>query len=396
MLRRPNPSSRTCPDPSQRVGPSFLPRLLPLSLMVLVGPILGSCGRPPIRIGVMGSFSSPSGIPGRLGARLAVAQINATGGVNGRLLELVEEDDKGMADSAVLVASSLVNSDVVAVIGSGFSGPTLAAAPIFNGASDPVLQITPSGSSPDISEAGDWTFRTCPTDLAHAATLARFVRKKLQLDRGAVLYMNNAYGRGFRAVFEREFTGLGGTVVSADPYLAAQVQDAGPYVELLARDGKAQFIVAASYEPDGAELLRMVRARGITVPFLAGDGVAGLEREGPVTEGAYQTASYLANLQTPTNLAWVAQYRAAFPDQPPPSQMAVGFYDAVRLVARLIGEVGTDRRALRDALAQVGTTRPPFDGISGRIAFDSLGDVPDMRVLVGVTHNGVTSAVEGQ
>jgi branched-chain amino acid transport system substrate-binding protein len=368
-----------------------------LSLALIVTGLLASCGgRPPIRIGVMGPFSSASGNPGRLGARLAVAQINAAGGVNGRLLELVEEDDKGTGDSAVVAAQSLVESDVVAVIGSGFSGPTLAAAPVFNDASDPVLQITPSGSSPDISAAGAWTFRTCPTDLAHAVTLARFVRQRLRLDRGAVLYMNNAYGRGFRTVFEGEFTRLGGTVVSSDPYLPAGVKDAQPFVERMARDRKAQFILAASYEPDGAELLRMVRARGVTLPFLAGDGVAGLEREGAVAEGTYQTASYLANLETETNAEWVAKYRAAYPDQPPPSQMAVGFYDAVRLLARVIGEVGTDRRLLRDALAEVGTTRPAYDGVSGRIAFDSLGDVPDMQVLVGVTHNGVTTAVDGE
>ena len=89
------------------------------------------------------------------------------------------------------------------------------------------------------------------------------------------------------------------------------------------------------------------------------------------------------------------QYRRAFPQEPPPNQTAVATYDAVNLLARLIGEVGTDRRALRNALAEVGTTRPAYDGVSGRIAFDSLGDVPEKRVLIAQARSGVARAVEG-
>jgi len=153
--------------------------------------------------------------------------------------------------------------------------------------------------------------------------------------------------------------------------------------------------VAASYEEDGAVLLKAARAKGITVPFMGGDGLEGIEREGPVAEGAYQTAAYLANNATTANSAWVAKYRAMFPSEPPPNQTAVATYDAVHLLARLLASAGTDRRKLRDALAQVGTGTPAFDGVSGKIAFDSLGDVPEKQVLIAQARGGVSRAVEG-
>ncbi|MEP6744980.1 MAG: ABC transporter substrate-binding protein [Gemmatimonadota bacterium] len=365
-----------------------------LSALTLVG--VSSCGgHAPIRIGLLGTFGDPVGRPQRFGAQLAASQINAAGGINGRMIELVEADDKGEPDSAVMAALSLARSDVVAVIGGSFSGPTLASAPVFNDPANAVLQITPSGSSPDITSAGEWTFRVCPSDLSHAAALARFVRQTLRLERGSVLYMNNNYGRGFRKAFEEEFVRLGGSVVTSDPYLPDRVKEAAPFLDRISIDPRVQFILAASYETDGIELLRMVRTRHVTIPFLGGDGIEGLEREGPVAEGSYQTAAYLANLATPTNIAWVAQYRAAFQQEPAPNQTAIATYDAVNLLAKLIADVGTDRVRLRNALAQVGTVRPAYEGISGRIAFDSLGDVPEKRVLIARAQGGEVHAVEG-
>ena len=106
-----------------------------------------------------------------------------------------------------------------AVVGHLFSGTTLAAAPVYNGGDDPVAAISPSSSSPEVSSAGDHTFRVCPSDLAHGAALAEWVRETLNLERGAVLYLNDQYGRGIRQTFVEHFTRLGGRLESVDPYL---------------------------------------------------------------------------------------------------------------------------------------------------------------------------------
>ena len=118
--------------------------------------------------------------PMRFGARLAVEEINARGGVNGRLIEIVERDDWENPDSAVVVATELYDDPaVVAVIGNGFSGLTLAAAPVYNSGSNPLVQISPTASAPAISSAGPYTFRMCPSDLAHGGALARWARDGL-------------------------------------------------------------------------------------------------------------------------------------------------------------------------------------------------------------------------
>ena len=83
-----------------------------------------------MQIGVAANFTDPLSLPIRYGAQLAAEEINAAGGINGRPIELVEREDYADADSAVVVATDFYNSPVVAVIGHGFSGPTLAAAPL--------------------------------------------------------------------------------------------------------------------------------------------------------------------------------------------------------------------------------------------------------------------------
>ncbi|MEP6689149.1 MAG: ABC transporter substrate-binding protein, partial [Gemmatimonadales bacterium] len=152
--------------------------MLPLAAAGLLGACPTSANGP-VRIGVAGSFSDPIGLPMRQAAELAAEEINAAGGINGRRLELVTRDDYADPDSAVFVAGDLYDSDVSAVVGHLFSGMTLAAAPVYNGGDDPVVAISPSSSSPDVTAAGDWTFRVCPSDLAHGTVLAHWVRDRL-------------------------------------------------------------------------------------------------------------------------------------------------------------------------------------------------------------------------
>ncbi|HZA97501.1 MAG TPA: ABC transporter substrate-binding protein, partial [Gemmatimonadales bacterium] len=207
---------------------------------------LGACdlSRDPIRIGLAGSLSDAVGIPMKRAAELAVEEINRQGGIRGRPLELIPKDDYSDADSAVFVATDLYEAQVSAVIGHLFSGPTLAAAPVYNGGPDPVAAISPSSSSPDVSTAGDYTFRICPSDLAHGAALARWVHDTLGLERGAVLYLNDQYGRGVRQTFVRDFIRRGGELIAIDPYLGED-PEVSPYLDRLVKLGRAQFLVVA-------------------------------------------------------------------------------------------------------------------------------------------------------
>jgi branched-chain amino acid transport system substrate-binding protein len=325
-------------------------------------------------------------------AALAVEQINLTGGIRGRPVELVIRDDFGNPDSAVNVATAMDAAGVVAVIGNVYSGTTLASAPVYNAAR--LLQISPSASSPLVRDAGDFTFRICPSDLQQGQALARFVADRLSLKRGTILYLNDEYGRGIRTTFAQEFSRRGGRIDEIDPYLGA-TPAVDPYLERLARRQTSEFVFLGGNRSEAEEALRVARARGIKVPFLGGGALEGLEEAGPLAEGTYVSNAYLASFDTPNNREFVRAYARKYPGSLAPNQPAAASYDILFMLKAAISRVGTDRIKLRDAVAEIGRGMPPFEGVTGEIAFDEHGDVPRQRVIIGRIESGRMRPLEG-
>jgi branched-chain amino acid transport system substrate-binding protein len=371
----------------------FAPRV---GALLLAATLVGSCHRSGdvVRIGVAGSFSDPIGLPMRQAAELAAEEINAGGGVNGKRLELVLRDDYSDPDSAVFVASDLYDSDVSAVVGHLFSGMTLAASPVYNGGADPVVAISPSSSSPEVTDAGDYTFRVCPSDLAHGTTLAHWVRDRLHLAHGAVLYLNDEYGRGIRQTFVAEFTRLGGDLEAVYPYLGDR-PEVGPYLDRLARGNRPEFIVVAGNRSEAEEIIRQARKRGLTMPVLGGDGLEGIQEAGSLAEGVYLSSPYFPSIPSAPNRRFVQAFHRKYPDAGMPNQPAAGAYDAIYLLRDVIAKAGPDRAAVRRALAGVGSVSPPYDGVTGTIAFDGNGDVPNQNVYIGLVRKGAVEVVDG-
>jgi branched-chain amino acid transport system substrate-binding protein len=366
--------------------------LMPAALLLVWG---CSASPEPIRIGLAGSLSDPVGIPMKLAAELAIDEINEQGGVDGQVLELIQRDDYGDPDSAVFVATDLYEAGVSAVIGHIFSGMTLAAAPVYNGGPDPVAAISPSSSSPDISTAGDYTFRICPSDLAHGVALAKWVHDTLKLQRGAVLYLNDQYGRGVRQTFVRDFVRRGGVLQSIDPYLG-DIPQVGPYLDRLAKMGGTDFLIVAGNRGEAEEIIRQARRRGLMMPIVGGDGLEGIEAAGTLAEGVHLSSAYLPTLATPANKAFLQAYRKKFPGAGLPNQPAAATYDAVYLLREVIARAGSKRSAVRKELARVGGGAPAFRGVTGTVAFDAKGDVPNQPVYIGVVHGGAVRLAGGQ
>jgi branched-chain amino acid transport system substrate-binding protein len=127
---------------------------------------------------------------------------------------------------------------------------------------------------------------------------------------------------------------------------------------------------------------------GLRWPVLGGDALTGVEGLGPSAEGVRISLPYLHDRAGEANSAFVAAYARAYPGQRPDHRGA-GAYDIVNLLARALADVGADRRALRDYIAQVnGQTRPAYEGVTGRIAFDAAGDVPTKSVVIAVVREG--------
>ena len=131
--------------------------------------VLAGCERDaPILIGLTGPFSESRGLSMRQAAQLAVREVNARGGIAGRPLRLLVVDDSADTEIAARVARHFYNNQrVVAVVGHLSSSTTLAAAPVYRDGENPLVQISPSASSPLITDAGPYTFCVCPSDHLH-------------------------------------------------------------------------------------------------------------------------------------------------------------------------------------------------------------------------------------
>lgn len=356
--------------------------------------LLAACaGETPIRIGLAGPFGEARGASMQVAAELAVAELNAAGGLRGRPVELVVFDDSASAERAVAVARELTaDPSVVAVVGHLTSGATLAAAPIYGGA-QPVMLISPSASSPLVTQAGPWTFRVCPTDALHGVRLASWARDRIGASRAALLYTNDDYGRGVRDEFVKAFEAQDGTVVTSDPYLD-DLPSFRPYLERLARRGGAGVVIIAGARAGATRILGAMDSLGLDLPVLGGDALSGIEQVGALGEGIFVTTAYLPDQPGAANETFVRAYRRASGDRPP-DHRAAGTYDAIRLIAAAVTAVGTDRGRIRDWVAGVGTERPAFEGVTGRIAFDENGDVPDKPIAVGVVRGGILRTADG-
>ncbi|MFO7260814.1 MAG: ABC transporter substrate-binding protein [bacterium] len=374
-------------------------RIPALALAPALAGIIG-CGADasPIRIAIAGPVGQVTGHSMRLAAELAVDEINRAGGVRGRLIELVVRDDEASPERAIEIAAELRDDpSIVAVVGHINSAATLAAAKIYNDDERGVVAISPASSSPLLTDAGPWIFRVCPSDLLHGPALARWAYERLGVRKVAALYANDDYGRGVVENFGAAFVAAGGQLLSQDPYLPDMLEDSNavdPYLERAIRDGMEALVIAGQAEA-AARIIAAARRLGYNGPVIGPDGLTNLRDAGPIAEGVYISSAFLPDRRDPAAQAFVRAYQERYRELP--DHRGAMTYDAIRLLARAIGQVGTDRTAIRDYLADVGRKpdNPPFEGVSGTIRFDENGDVSGKEVTIGVVRAGRLVTAEG-
>lgn len=313
----------------------------------------------------------------RQGIQLAVDEINAGGGVRGRPLGIRWVDDNASGVKAVAVAQALVDDPrVLGVVGHESSAAQLAAARIYDGH---LVAVSPSATSPDLTGLSPWVFRVIPSDSTNGLALARFAQT-LGAKRVAVLYENDAYGRGLARAFRRN---LRGTVVCSDPIDAA-AGSYEPYVSYL-KQLAPDLVFVAGLENSGLGLLREARRQHLTVAFLAGEGWAGVERDTLAAEGAYVAAPFTAQDPRPAVHRFVEAFRAKYQNEPR-EDAALG-YDATRILAAAVRDGGATRLEVRNYLAALSGHRK-FDGVTGAIRFLPDGDPLGQPFVVTRIHRG--------
>ena len=268
-----------------------------------------------IRIGLAGPMEASYGVSVREGAELAIEEANARGGVAGRRIELVVRDDAGDEARAIEIATAMVSDEsIVAVVGHVNSGTTRAAARVYNDEARPLLELSPTATSAELSAAGPWTFRVCPTDLRHGPALAEWARGSLSVQRAAVLYANDAYGRGMLESFARAFVGGGGRLVATDPYLPALVDSMEllrPYLERALARGSQLFMIAGELDV-ALPTLELLRSMGFDGPLVGGDGLLGMEEEAPDARAVYITTGFLPDQPGAAAQRFVAAYQGRY------------------------------------------------------------------------------------
>ncbi len=384
------PPSRRTPAARRTPSTALVAGLVGIAGLAACGESAPAPAADTVGIALAAPVSTPAYRGVQLAAEMAVDSINAAGGIAGRPVELLVRDDSTSPELAITIASELVaDPRVVAAVGHVNSAATLAAAQVYNDPRHALVNVSPASSAPAISEAGLWTFRVTPTDLLHGPALARWAYNRLDARRATVLYSNDEYGRGLRTSFADAFTSLGGRVLHTDPYLPSLLQEdpdaTAPFLERAVRD-RTDVLVIAGQTADGELVLRTARAEGYRGPVMGADGLAGLRDVGPVASGVFVSSAWLPDGPADATQAFVDAFRARY--DVVPDQFAAMTYDAVRLLAEAADAVGPDREAIREYLDGVGEDGSAFPGVTGDIAFDENGDVPDKDVVVGVIRDG--------
>ena len=362
-------------SPFARTAAARRVRHLLLAALAAVGGCRGDAT--PVRIGVAGPWKESYGLANRRGVELAVLHVNAGGGIRGRPLEAMFRDDDGDGATAARIAAEFVaDPRVAAVVGHVNSGAMVAAAKVYDGA---LPAVATTATAPELSGISRWTFRVITSDSATGVALARFAGG-LGRRRAAILYENDAYGRGLADAFRRAFAG---EVVSIDP-IAAGAADFEPYVTYYRRR-EPDVVFVAGTEVSGLALLREARRQGLSADFLGGDGWTGVTSDTAASEGVYIAAPFTAADPRLEVQRFVEAFRARFGVEPDGN--AALAYDATRLVARAIEAVGDDREAIREQLATL-AARNGHAGVTGTIRFDANGDLVGRGALMTRVERG--------
>ncbi len=358
-----------------------------LCALVLCGPASGrAVAQPagaPVRIAAIydrtGEASVGTGQRDFRGAALAVAEVNASGGLLGHPVELVELDNAGTPLGARQAAKQAVAAGAVAVVGGPWSGMSKAMAEVCQQARTPFLASIATHA--DVTRVGDCAFRICFTDDQQGDLLARFALLALSAKTAAILVnVGSDYSMGLAATFSTAFTAGGGRVVVEKTFKTndtdfstqlAAVAQAGPDV-----------VFVPSYALESGRIVRQAVSMGITSAFLGGDGwgPAMAESGREAISGQYYTTHWHPEAPFPAGRAVAEAYRAAHGESPLQPD-AILAHDAVMVLADAVRRAGSlDREKIVAALAR---TRD-FPGGTGTITFDEsrnpLGkDVTIMR-----------------
>ncbi|MBN9245241.1 MAG: ABC transporter substrate-binding protein [Mesorhizobium sp.] len=326
----------------------------------------------PIRIGMVAPSTGGAAETGRYqinGAKLAAKEINDAGGVMGRPLELVIEDDQTTNPGAVLAFNKLASdSSVVAFLGPIRSTQVYAIEPSVRKVGKPMAF---GGTDPKLTHLGDpWMFRFRPNDKISTAAMAGFGVNDLGKKKWAIVYSTDAFGTSAKDLLVPALKDLGVEPATLQGF-TSNSQDLTPVVLEIKQSGADVIASFATVQTDQAILAKQLRQFGVAAPVIGSASLisaTAMKLAGPDLYGSYALTDFFGE-ETDAAKAFSASYEKAYGNQP--DFFASWSYDAVHVLAKAIGDAkSTEPDAIRQALLAV----KGYEGAEGTYDFDENGD----------------------
>jgi branched-chain amino acid transport system substrate-binding protein len=340
-----------------------------------------------ILIGEYGSLTGPQATFGQSthnGIMMAMDAINGAGGVKGRKIKVLTEDDQSKQEEAANAVTKLISqNNVLAVLGEVGSSNSLAAAPICQ--ANKVPMITPSSTNPEVTKKGNYIFRVCFTDNDVGENLARYVVQEMHIKRAAILTdVKTDYSTGLTATIEKTFAALGGQMVAHASYSNGDSDFRSQLTSI--KQANPDIIFLPGYYTDVGQIAIQARDLGMKQIFIGGDGWVSpklIEIGGKALEGCLYADHYFYADPSPVVRNFVQSYKDRYGAVP--DGMAALAYDAARVMADALRRAKKlDGPSVRDAIQET----KGFPGVTGTITIGPDRNAVGKKMIIEEVKNG--------
>jgi branched-chain amino acid transport system substrate-binding protein len=354
--------------------------------------ITGQSSLADIKIGAMTCLTgalSTFGVSSVQGAKLAVEEINATGGTLGQSIQLIVEDNGSKAGETATITRKLISQDkVAAILGDLTSSATMEGAPLAQAAKIPLL--TPSATNIAITKIGNYIFRSCFIDAFTGKMMAKFALDSLKAKKAILVTdVKQDYSIGLADAISQYLGQNGSGIAKTFSYSSGDTDFRTQLTGV--RTEHPDVVFLPGYYTEAALILRQARQLGITCPFVGGEGWDSptlVKVAGKAADGNYYTDHFSAADPDPRVQKFVQTYQAKYGASP--DALAALWYDGAHLLSRAIEHAESANPAkIRDSLA--GTRN--FDGVTGRISIDEDRNASKSGVILKID-NGEPKMVQ--
>ena len=338
-----------------------------------------SIEKEPIKIGVILPLTGQVSFLGegmQSAIELAVDEVNSTGGIKGRKLEMIYEDSKAEGKEAVTAANKLINVDDVSMMIVSITYEVLPVAPIAE--QSKVLLLSPCSSNPAVTDAGDYIFRNMASDVDQGKYAAQFVYNELKLKKAAILYTQTDWGLGLKEAFNKTSKQLGGDVIIEEGFSKEAIDLRTQLVKVKNSDAEIVFFLG---DPANTKAgFRQMKELGIDLPVIGGalwDNPGLWQELGDLAEEAMYV-----KVTTPES-AKFNEFQSKFLQKTGSDKVVVcspQAYDLVKILANALKNAEVNSTAVKDELYKV----RDYEGVSGNTTFDENGDLlnPEMTTFI--------------